>query len=153
MKTLLLTVSREDVYSEVEKTTEYTGAKMLLGGDGVAHERVSATEADRELLSRFFDEAAGVATDEFKRFVDEVTLDKAGYEASLSMSDSFDEHLSESICTSLRNFFVAAVIAKWCKVAGMEKGEAYAADASAAMLDVRRKLYYRKKPQRVKPKQ
>lgn len=152
MKELLLTAKREDVYSEVEKTTEYTGAKMMQADKG-AHDRLSATEADRELLSRFFDEAAGVATDECKRFVDEVTLDESGYEARLSMSDSFDEHLSESICTSLRNFFVAAVIAKWCKVAGMEKGEAYAADASAAMLDVRRKLYYRKKPQRVKPKQ
>lgn len=152
MKTLLLTVSREDVYSEVEKTTEYTGAKMMHADDG-AHDRLSVTEADRELLSRFFDEAAGVATDECKRFVDEVTLDEAGYEARLSMSDSYDEHLSDSIRTSLRNFFVAAVIAKWCKITGSGTGEAYAADASAAMLDVRRKLYYRKKPQRVKPKQ
>lgn len=152
MKELLLTAKREDVYSEVEKTTEYTGAKMMHADEG-AHDRLSVTEADRELLSRFFDEAAGVATDECKRFVEEVTLDEADYEARLSMSDSYDEHLSDSIRTSLRNFFVAAVIAKWCKVAGMEKGEAYAADASAAMLDVRRKLYYRKKPQRVKPKQ
>ena len=55
MKELLLTAKREDVYSEVEKTTEYTGSKMLLGGDGVAHERMWAKEADRELLSRFFD--------------------------------------------------------------------------------------------------
>lgn len=148
MKELLLTAKREDVYSEVEKTTEYTGAKMLLGGDGVAHERVSATEADRELLSRFFDEAAVVATDECKRFVDEVTLDEAGYEARLSMSDSYDEHLSDSIRTGLRNFFVAAVIAKWCKIVGSDAGAAYSADATAAMLDVRSKIFNRKRPQK-----
>lgn len=147
MKTLLLTVSRDDVYSEVEKTTEYTGAKMMHADDG-AHDRLSVTEADRELLSRFFDEAAGVATDECKRFVDEVTLDEAGYEARLSMSDSFDEHLSDSIRTSLRNFFVAAVIAKWCKIVGSDAGSAYSADATAAMLDVRSKIFNRKRPQK-----
>ena len=147
MKTLLLTVSREDVYSEVEKTTEYTGAKMMHADEG-AHDRLSVTEADRELLSRFFDEAAGVATDECKRFVDEVTLDEAGYEVRLSMSDSYDEHLSDSIRTSLRNFFVAAVIAKWCKIVGSDAGAAYSADATAAMLDVRSKIFNRKRPQK-----
>ena len=147
MKTLLLTVGREDVYSEVEKTTEYTGAKMMPADEG-AHDRLSVTEADRELLSRFFDEAAGVVTDECKRFVDEVTLDEAGYEARLSMSDSYDEHLSDSIRTSLRNFFVAAVIAKWCKIVGSDAGAAYTADATAAMLDVRSKIFNRKRPQK-----
>ena len=147
MKTLLLTVGREDVYYEVEKTTEYTGAKMMHADEG-AHDRLSVTEADRELLSRFFDEAAGVATNEFKRFVDEVTLDESGYEARLSMSDSFDEHLSDSIRTSLRNFFVAAVIAKWCKIVGSDAGAAYTADATAAMLDVRSKIFNRKRPQK-----
>ena len=147
MKTLLLTVGREDVYSEVEKTTEYTGAKMMHADEG-AHDRLSVTEADRELLSRFFDEAAGVATNECKRFVDEVTLDEAGYEARLSMSDSYDEHLSDSIRTSLRNFFVAAVIAKWCKIVGSDAGAAYTADATAAMLDVRSKIFNRKRPQK-----
>ena len=147
MKTLLLTVSREDVYSEVEKTTEYTGAKMMHADEG-AHDRLSVTEADHELLSRFFDEAAGVATNECKRFVDEVTLDEAGYEARLSMSDSYDEHLSDSIRTSLRNFFVAAVIAKWCKIVGSDAGAAYTADATAAMLDVRSKIFNRKRPQK-----
>ena len=147
MKTLLLTVSREDVYSEVERTTEYTGAKMMHDDEG-AHDRLAVTEADRELLSRFFDEAAGVATDECKRFVDEVTLDEAGYEARLSMSDSYDEHLSDSIRTSLRSFFVAAVIAKWCKIVGSDAGGAYSADATAAMLDVRSKIFNRKRPQK-----
>ena len=147
MKELLLTAKREDVYSEVEKTTEYTGAKMMHADEG-AHDRLSVTEADRELLSRFFDEAAGVATNEFKRFVDEVTLDESGYEARLSMSDSYDEHLSDSIRTSLRNFFVAAVIAKWCKIVGSDAGAAYSADATAAMLDVRSKIFNRKRPQK-----
>ena len=147
MKELLLTAKREDVYSEVEKTTEYTGAKMMHTDEG-AHDRLSVTEADRELLSRFFDEAAGVATDECKRFVDEVTLDEAGYEARLSMSDSYDEQLSDSIRTSLRNFFVAAVIAKWCKIVGSDAGAAYSADATAAMLDVRSKIFNRKRPQK-----
>ena len=147
MKELLLTAKREDVYSEVEKTTEYTGAKMMHADEG-AHDRLAVTEADRELLSRFFDEAAGVATNECKRFVDEVTLDEAGYEARLSMSDSFDEHLSDSIRTSLRNFFVAAVIAKWCKIVGSDAGAAYSADATAAMLDVRSKIFNRKRPQK-----
>ena len=135
------------MYSEVEKTTEYTGAKMMHADEG-AHDRLSVTEADRELLSRFFDEAAGVATDECKRFVDEVTLDEAGYEARLSMSDSYDEHLSDSIRTSLMNFFVAAVIAKWCKIVGSDAGASYSADATAAMLDVRSKIFNRKRPQK-----
>ena len=46
------------------------------------------------------------------------------------------------------NFFVAAVIAKWCKIVGSDAVAAYSADATAAMLDVRSKIFNRKRPQK-----
>lgn len=145
-------IIKANVYDEVAKTTSYTGAKM--DGDGSAYERIFTTDEDQQMLERFWDEAANAVTEQLKPFIKSLlgTKDNViGYYATLSLSSAFDETLSDSIESGLFSFFVNAIVSKWYKFTNKGEADAYATDAAGMMDDVMRKVYYRKKPQRVKP--
>lgn len=154
MNNITLTINKAYVYDEVAKTTSYIGAKMQ--NDEDAYNRIFTTDEDRMLLERFWVETCGAATEEFKPFIVAVSAQPEShgvdltknYEVELELSSFFDTRLKDSIETSLFSFFVAAIIAKWCKVSNKGEAESYAGDANAAMLDIRSKIYHRKKPQR-----
>ena len=99
MKNIELKINKARVYDEVAKTTSYTGVKMQ--GDESAYDRIFTTDADREMLERFWVEACNGATEQFKPFLVSVTdqpmshgveLDK-DYEVKLELSSSFDERV------------------------------------------------------------
>lgn len=157
MKNIELKINKASVYDEVAKTTSYTGVKMQ--GDESAYDRIFTTDADREMLERFWVEACNGATEQFKPFLVSVTdqpmshgveLEK-DYEVNLELSSSFDESLKGSIETSLFSYFVAMIVSKWYKFTNKGESESYGTDAVGAIDDVMRKIYYRKKPTRVVP--
>lgn len=154
MKNITLTVNKANVYDEVAKTTSYTGAKMK--DDAGAYERIFTTDDDRQMLERFWVEACGGATEEFKQFITSVTAQAMGhgvdlaqdFAVGLELSSSFDENLKGSMEASLFSYFVNAIVAKWFKFTNRGEAEGYGADAAAAMLDVKSKMFFRKKPTR-----
>ena len=157
MKNIELKINKARVYDEVAKTTSYTGVKMQ--DDKSAYKRIFTTDADREMLERFWVEACNGATEQFKPFLVSVTdqpmshgveLEK-DYEVKLELSNSFDESLKCSIETSLFSYFVAMIVSKWYKFTNKGECESYGSDAVGAIDDVMKKIYYRKKPTRVIP--
>ena len=157
MKNIELKINKARVYDEVAKTTSYTGAKMQ--GDKSAYDRIFTTDADREMLERFWVEACNGATEQFKPFLVSVTdqpmshgveLEK-DYVVELELSNNFDESLTGSIETSLFSYFVALIVSKWYKFANKDESESYGGDAAGAIDDVMKKIYYRKKPKRIVP--
>jgi hypothetical protein len=157
MNVITLQVNKANVYDEVAKTTSYVGVKMK--DDETAYDRIFTTDDDRMMLERFWVEACNAATEEFKPFIISVSEQpeshgvelERNYQVELELSSSFDTRLQGSIETSLFSFFVASIVAKWCKFTNKAETESYAKDATAAMLDVHSKIYYRKKPQRIIP--
>jgi hypothetical protein len=152
-----LTVSKQRVYDEVAKTTSYTGAKMQ--GDDSAYDRIFTTDSDRSMLERFWTEACNTTTEQLKRFIVEVSDNSEGstadlsrdYVASLELSSSYDENLTESIQASLFSFFVSVIVGKWFKFTNKDEADKYIADAVGMMNDAMAKICYRKKPVRVAP--
>lgn len=67
MKEIELSVNKANVYTEVAKTTAYTGSKMQ--DDKEAYSRIFATDEDREMLERFWVEACNGATELLKQFI------------------------------------------------------------------------------------
>lgn len=157
MNVITLQVNKANVYDEVAKTTSYVGVKMK--DDETAYDRIFTTDDDRMMLERFWVEACNAATEEFKPFIISVSEQpeshgvelERNYQVELELSGSFDTRLQGSIETSLFSFFVASIVAKWCKFTNKAETESYTKDATAAMLDVHSKIYYRKKPQRIIP--
>lgn len=154
-----LKVSKALVYNEVAKTTAYTGAKASTDEDTSAYDRIFTTEADKIALETFWSETANAATNELKEFITAVSSHAPSngvdlsqdYEVALELSSSFDPLLKDSIESSLFSFFVAAIVSKWFKYTNKDDIEEYEKTATGMMLDVRSKVYFRKKPKRVIP--
>ena len=144
-----LTINKADVLKEVNKTTGYIGTKME--EDKSAYGRIATTEENEEILDRFWDEACTAATDVFKPFISSFSSDITKYEVNLNMPSSFDSNLTPSMVISMFSYFVSYIISRWNKFSNKAEVESYAADALGAMDDVRKKLYWRKKPTRVAP--
>ena len=153
-----LKVNKASVYEEVAKTTSYAGAKME--GDEQAYDRIFTTDDDRLMLERFWNEASNAATEQMKPFIlsvsehsDERTVNlENNYELKLELSNSFDTNLRDSIETSLKSFFVSYITSRWFKFTNKKESGDYGNDADGMLDDVMRKIYYRKKPKRLKPR-
>ena len=154
MNIVQLTISKADVYDEVAKTTSYSGAKKT--EDPEAYNRIFATDADRLMLERFWMEACNGATEEFKQFIVSVSNQSESrgvqlnndYKVQLELSTMYDTNLTSSMQSSLFSYFVSSIVAKWFKFTNAGESETFGADAVASMLDVKSKMFYRKKPKR-----
>lgn len=155
-----ISIHKNIVYDEVAKTTSYTGAKMI-DSDTKAYLRIFTTDEDRLMLERFWCEACNVATDLLKPFLSgvEVPSNDGYHEISesndyimvLELPSNYSTAILPSMTNSLINFFVSSIIGKWYKFTNKEESETYLAEAAKMLEDVRRKLYHRSKPTRIKP--
>lgn len=150
---ITLIVNKPEVYEEVAKTTAYTGGRMsgLPDADTRVFDRVFTTDADQEMLERFWDEAASGATEQLKPFLHFDNSTSTEYEVVLEVSSSYDDTLTGSVQKSLFSYFVAMILSKWFRIANKQEAEIYGNDAVGAIDDVMKKIYYRKKPKRVVP--
>ena len=103
---ITLSIKKIDVYDEVAKTTSYVGLKKI-DADDKLYDRVFTTDADRDLLERFWREACNAVTDEFKQFIisQPGQTDNGIFTVDMSMPSSFDMNLVSSVEQSLLSFF------------------------------------------------
>lgn len=117
METITVQIFKDDVYEEVAKATDYTGAKLIDGDEG-ARDRILATDSDLSDLGRFWEESVLATNERLKEMLvsgatkqipvtitqqpkeveaqsivipSQVT--RTGYEAVLEVSKSFDKGL------------------------------------------------------------
>lgn len=151
---------KADVLNEVARTTAYEGKKA---SDEGAYERIFTTEEDRSMLQRFWDEAASSMTESLKRFVTSVddSYTESGpdgtkadpvpaYVANLSVSSSYDTALTSSVEKSLFSYFVNAIVSKWNNFVKKDGVQRYEEEANNNMTDILSKLFYKKRPTRIK---
>lgn len=140
-----LTVKKDEVYNEVAKTAEYTGAKMA---DETAYETISITDEAEEMLERFWDEAkSAVCSSLRKMFVSESETDGT-YTLTIDPSDAYDTNLTGSVQRSLFSFFVTSIVARWYAITNKEEAAGCAAEAVAHIENILRALYKRSRPTR-----
>jgi hypothetical protein len=155
METITIQVSKDDVYEEVAKATDYTGAK-LINGDENARDRILATDSDLSDLSRFWEESVLATNERLKEMVvsgetKSVDVDKSTkivYEVTLEVSKSFDKSLTANVQSAIRNFFIASIIGQWFKFSNKGEAKDYFSQAGEMMNGAERLLYSRKKPTR-----
>ena len=154
MSVTTFTVNKANVYTEVAKTTSYSGVKAA--ADGSLYEQIFTTDEDRLLLERFWNEAANAATNLFKPYLVSVSstaqshgVNLAGnYTVNLELSKGYDTALNDSVQSSLFSYFVNYIVSQWFVFANKEEAKKFAEEAVTMIDDVRTKIYYRKKPTR-----
>lgn len=157
MSNTTLTVNKANVYTEVAKTTSYSGVKKA--ADGSLYEQIFTTDEDRLLLERFWNEAANAATELFKPFLVSVTSTaqshginlSANYTVVLALSNAYDSSLNDSVQSSLFSYFVNFIVSRWYKFANKDEAEEFGTQAVAMLDDVKSKIFYKKKPTRIVP--
>jgi len=68
METITVRIFQDDVYEEVAKATDYTGAK-LIDGDEDARNRILAADDDLAELGRFWEESVLATNENFKEML------------------------------------------------------------------------------------
>lgn len=171
METITINVFKDDVYEEVAKATEYTGAK-LIDDDEKARDRILATDSELADLSRFWEDSVLATNERLKQMLisgttRQVTIvpvspggdadteikeqsipTRIAYVAELEVSKAFDKELTANVQSALRNFFITSIIGQWFKFANKGEASDYFNQASEMMDGAERLLYSRKKPTR-----
>ncbi len=175
METITVQIFEDDVYKEVAKATDYTGAK-LIDGDEKARDRILATDNELSDLGRFWEESVLATNERLKEMLVSGTTKqvalapvtseqtsttaeqamtplssiilKTVYEAVLEVSKAFDKKLTANVQSALRNFFITSIIGQWFKFANKGEATDYFNQASEMMDGAERLLYSRKKPTR-----
>ena len=153
---IALNIKKASVYDDVAKLTGYIGAKN--NESELTYDKVFTTDDDRILLERFWRDSCNASTDEFKNFIKSVTENTSQtidnteiYTVVMDMPSSFDSNLTNSIQNSLHSYFVNSIASKWFALIDKNESEYYKAESLGNGNDIRRKIYFRKKPIRVTP--
>ena len=138
---------QSEVFTEVARTTEYSGAKM---SGGEAYERIATIDEDRGLLQRFWDETRAEVARELIRLLSTEGMDADGdtYTLQLEVSPAFDNALLPSMQLGLFSYFVQSIVAKWYVFTNKEESGAFANAGKKILDDVREKVFFKKSPTR-----
>ena len=150
MADFTLTITKNDIYEEVAKTTAYIGKKTTVEEGKSAFDQIFVTEADLAMIERFFNESLGALRNVLKRFISGDSGANGTISWNLDMPSRFDDNLLSSINSSANSFMVNSIIGKWCEITANDKVKEYADNAAALLLDINEKAFYKKKPTRTK---
>lgn len=141
-----LSVKKSEVLEEVAKTSAYSGSKMT--EDEGAYERIFTTDADREMLERFWRESQVAVCEAMKKFLTDEKETDDSYTVSLELSKSFDDVLQGSMEKEMFSFFVMNITAKWFAFTNKKEAGDYGTAAQELLVGIRKKALYKKRPTR-----
>lgn len=149
MANLSISITKSSIYEEVAKTTAYIGGKSLDANGKSLYDQVFVTDADREMLEGFWNDAINdvsvalesvLATEKSDSREDEIF--------GLRVSSLFKESLVKTLETTAFSYVVNKIVADWCLVVSRDKAEDYLSKANALLVKMDAILYMRKRPTR-----
>ncbi|MCC8114182.1 MAG: hypothetical protein LIP03_09365 [Bacteroidales bacterium] len=143
---ITLSISQTAVYAAVDMHAAYTGAKM--DADPGAFARIATTQADREMLARFWDEAASQFSQALRKSISHQSTIGTLYQVVLEVSASFDEMLVSTMQSALFDYFTAAITTRWFAVSNREQVPDFAATAATLLGQLQRNSLAKKAPSR-----
>ena len=105
-----MTITCKSILEEVAKSTAYLGAKR---GD---YERLSTTDANDEILVRYWHEAVAEAAVEMGNAAQLTLIESPAESVEVALDSAIDPALAESL---LRAFLIDRVTARWLALAGI----------------------------------
>lgn len=152
-----LSISKDDIYEEVAKTTSYTGSKkdQLAETDTPkAYDTMATTDEDADQLDRFWQEGWIQVGEALKRYIDNIPStptiisSRPYYTLSLMLPSNFDTGLSGVMCQELHSFMINFIIAKWFAFTSKTEATEYAQEAGSLLEGLQRKACCKVKPSR-----
>lgn len=151
MRMVTVEISRQDVWTEVMKETEYIGAKNIgEQGEAVAgmYDRLRMTGSDAETLGRSWDEAVSRLTGLVGEWTESVATPGNDCRIVLRMTDNWRHELKESMEHDMRGYLVMLMAAEWYKRMDAEVAGVYEGRGEVLRGEILDKLYSRRRPER-----
>lgn len=149
-------IGKARVMDEVRKTTEYIGSKSVSEQDPGAYERITAVDANREQLDRYWTEACDGATRALAHWVESVRSQSLthhpeigsdrDYLVKLAMPTNWDNAYLPVVNETLLSYLVNSIVAKWLLIVQPDQASAYATLAAGGELQLGQMMLYRKRP-------
>lgn len=149
---ITLSITKSSVMNEVAKLTSYIGAKILTEDGGNAYDQVFTTNDDYAMLEKYWREAINATTTNLRRFVSEISGLSQGSEVNkeevliltLKMPSRYDSALTSTVQSTLFNYFVNFITAKWLGLAYKDDAEYYDLYAAGNMSEILQKIFFKK---------
>lgn len=145
MAEIILNIKKKDVYNEVAKISSYVGAKSEKNSEDTdMYARVFATDSDREMLDRFWEDCCGKVAEELQRFIVDIANADTG-EVSLAVESLYNKSEKDGLRTKvlqkdLFSCFVNFILYKWFELTERERTEYYFTCYKDFVKGVKRKL-------------
>lgn len=149
MANLSISITKSSIYEEVAKITAYIGGKNLDANGKSMYDQVFVTDADREMLEGFWDDAiddVSVALESVLATETSVSGEEEVF--GLRVSSLFKGSLVKTLETTAFSYVVNKIVAEWCLVVSKDKAEDYLSKANALLVKIDAILYMRKRPTR-----
>ena len=149
MVNLSISITKSSIYEEVAKTTAYIGGKSLDANGKSLYDQVFVTDADKEMLEGFWDDAindVSIALDSV--LATEMSVSGEEEVFGLRVSSLFKGSLVKTLETTAFSYVVNKIVAEWCLVVSKDKAEDYLSKANALLVKIDAILYMRKRPTR-----
>lgn len=148
MQEIKLKINKVDVYEEVAKTTAYIGGKTLDNNGKTMYDQVFVTDADREMLERFWQGAIDGLSVVLGSVLMGTTVDDETALLRLKMTDNFPMVLEGSLKSTAIDYVENQILAEWCAVSAKGEVEKYSNEAGALLMQVNNLIHKRMRPTR-----
>lgn len=143
MTEITIKLDKEAIYTEVRKLAGYSGKKKTDATDDVTYDVTHITKKEEEMLDQYWDEAEAVLLDLLKTYYKSGTAETG---IVCQMPQNWDENLLETTIKSAQNYMQSYIVSKWFRLNMKDKVEEKAGDAVNQLAELKRKVYYRKRP-------
>lgn len=144
MKTIDIYISKEDVYNEVIKTAEYTGAKQAT--EALSFDAIAISDAETEMLDRYWKESYTDVALRLNQWVKSVDAHSGIIE--LNVADGFNDALTDSLAQALESYFVVSLLSKWFAIAYPSSAEGAVIEATSHIKRAEEIIKQRQRPTR-----
>jgi hypothetical protein len=149
-------IAKSAVMNEVAKQTSYIGMKITTADGSNAYDQVFTTNDDYAMLEKYWRESVNATTGNLRKFIKTVsdTPPASSVDATevfsivLNMPNRYDVSQTGTIQSAMFNYFVNSITSKWLGIAYKSDAEYYEKYASANMIEILNKIFYKKPAQR-----
>lgn len=154
--TLDINISKARVLDEVAKTAAYIGKKSTNEQDAGAYDRISAVDADREQLDRYWMESCAsvnkamdhwVAGASDQRLTHHAELDR-DFITTLKLPSNWNSAYTNTVSEVITAYLIDSIVSHWLMLVGHKEAPNYGALAAALLDQLQNILLSRKRPVR-----
>lgn len=146
MKEIVIKINRNEVFDEVSLKTAYTAAKSE--DENSNFDRVATIDADESLLSRFWRDICGFATDHLRHFVKSFSISSDLFSLTFELSNAFNETETSAITNDIIAAIASGITEKWMLVASPSNAPEFATQTLSILDRILSRFCQRRRPTR-----